>query len=190
MPSGRESVGGFVRTLNDGVGTYVSRAEKRAGRVQGLRKGDGGGVTGHTPHITAWENQGNTVDLDRRSDGRGRRRGGANNTSDRVPQGGDEGVSSGRVPGKGRDTDGDEGAFLATTCLGRCDHLGGGKPPSSKMPTMRHDGPVAVTKWTPQEQSDVQEWGREEEAATDKGGGKRKHGDGLQGLKGKITDGP
>ena len=41
----------YVR-LTTGGGTDVSRAEKRAGRVQGLWKGDGGGVTGHTPHVT------------------------------------------------------------------------------------------------------------------------------------------
>ena len=146
--------------------------------MQGLWKGDDSGVTGHTPHATAWENQGKKVDLDQCRYGRGRR-GGANNISDRVPQGGDKGVSSGRVPGKGRDTDGDEGAFLSTACLGRRDHLGGGKPPSSKMPTMQHAGTVAVTKWTSQEHSDVQEWGGEEEAATGRNGGKGKHGDGL-----------
>ena len=129
------------------------------------------------------------MDMDRRSYGR-ERRGRNKDILDRVPQGGDKGVSSGQVPGKGRDTDGDEGAFLATTCSGRHDHLGGGKPPSSKMPTMRHGGPVAVTKWTSQDHNDVQEWGREEEAATDVGGGKRNHGDGLRGLRGTITDGP
>ena len=62
--------------------------------------------------------------------------GGAKDISDRVPQGGDKGVSSGRVPGKGRDTDGDEDAFLETACKGRHDHLGGGKPPLSKIPTL------------------------------------------------------
>ena len=97
------------------------------------------------------------MDLDRRSYRRGRRRGVANNILNRLTQGGDEGVSNGRVPGKGRDTDGDEDAYLATTCLGRRDHLGGGKPPSFKIPTMRHAGPVAVTKWKPQEHSNVQE---------------------------------
>ena len=121
--------------------------------------------------------------------GGGRRRG-ANNISDRVPQGGDEGVSSGRLHGKGQDTDGDQGEFLATACQGRRDHLGGGKPPSSKMPTMQHSGPVVITKWTPQEHSDVQEWGGEEEAETGGGGGKRKHGDGLRGIRGTIKDVP
>ena len=116
--------------------------------------------------------------------------GGANNISDRVPQGGDEGVPSGRVPGNGRNTDSDEGAFLATACSGPRDRLGRGKPPSSKMPTMRHAGPVKVTKWTSQEHSDVQEWGGEEKAETGGGGGKRKHVDGLRGLRGTATDGP
>ena len=129
------------------------------------------------------------MDLDQRSYGRGGR-GVSKNKSDRVPQGRDEGVASGRVPRKGRDMDGDEGACLATECSGRRDHLGGEKPPSSKMPTMRHSASVAVTRWTPQEHSDGKEWGVEEEAATGEGGGKRKHRDGLRGLQVTVTDGP
>ena len=66
--------------------------------------------------------------MDRRSYGRGRM-GRTKNISDRVPQGGDEGVSSGRMSGEGRDTDGDANAFLETACEGHRDHLGGGKPP-------------------------------------------------------------
>ena len=88
-------------------------------------------------------------------------------------------MPSGGLPGKGRDTDSDEGTFLAQTCTGRRDHLGGGKPPSSKVTMMRHAGPVAVPEWEAQEHRNVQEWGGEEEAAT---GGDRdtgKHGDGL-----------
>ena len=80
-----------------------------------MRKGGGGRVTGLTPHVTAWESKGNTMDMDRRSYGRGRRRR-AKDISGRVPQGGDEGVSSGSMPGKGRDKDGDEDAFLETAC--------------------------------------------------------------------------
>ena len=62
-------------------------------------------------------------------------------------QGGGEGMTSGGLPGKGRDADGDEGTFMAQACTGRHDHLGGGKPHSSKVLTMRHAGPVAVFKW-------------------------------------------
>ena len=65
------------------------------------------------------------------------------------------------VPRKGQDADGNENTFLAQTCTGRHDHLGGGKPPSSKMPTMQHASPVTVSKWPSQEHSDVQEWGGE-----------------------------
>ena len=61
------------------------------------------------------------------------------------------------LPGKGRDTDGDEGAFLAPACLGHRDHLGGGKPPTSKVLTMRHAGPVVVPQWETPEHCDVQE---------------------------------
>ena len=67
----------------------------------------------------------------------GRRRRGTKYLSDRVPhQGGDEGMPSGGLPGKGWDADGDEGSFLAQICLGCRDHLGGGKPPTSKVLTM------------------------------------------------------
>ena len=95
-----------------------------------------------------------------------------------------------RVPGKGRDADGDEGAFLAPACPGRRDHLGGGEPPSSKIPTMRHAGPQAITKRIPHGYRDVQEWGGEKEVATGGGGGKRKRRDGLQGLWEAASFGP
>ena len=124
----------------------------------------------------------------RRSYGRGRRER-DKYISDRVPQGGDKGVSSGRMPGTGRKKAGDEGAFLETACKGRRDHLGGGKPPSSKMPTMRHVCPVAVSKWPSQEYSNVQEWSGKEETITGGGGGKRQRGDGLRGLRGAVTGG-
>ena len=88
-------------------------------------------------------------------------------------------MPSGGLPGKGRDADGDEGTFLVQAYTGRRDNLGGGKPPSSKVPTMRHAGPVAVLKWEAQEHCDAQEWGGEEEAVTGEGRDTGKHGDGL-----------
>ena len=65
------------------------------------------------------------MDIDRRGYG-GVRRGRASDISDRVPQGGDEGVSSGRFSGKVRDIDDDAGTFLETACEGHSDHLGEG----------------------------------------------------------------
>ena len=156
--------------------------------MQGLRKGGGGRVTGLTPHVKAWKSKGKTMEIDRRSYDR-ERRGRAKYTLDRVPQGGDKGVSSGGMPGKGRDKDGNEGAFLVTACKGRHDHLGGGKAPSSKIPTILHAGPVAVSKWLSQEHSDVQERGGKEETATGGGGGRRQRRDGLRGLQGAVTGG-
>ena len=85
----------------------------------------------------------------------------------------------GGLPEKGRDAEFDEVTFLAQTCTGRRDYLGGGKPPLSKVPTMRHAGPVAVPKWEAQDQHDVQEWVGEEEAGTGGDGGTGKHRDGL-----------
>ena len=96
-----------------------------------------------------------------------RRRRGTKHLSVRVPhQGGDEGLPSGGLPGKGRDADGDAGTCLAQTRPGRRDHLGGGKTHPSKVLTMRRYGAVAVPKWETQEHHDVQEWGGEEDTAT------------------------
>ena len=94
------------------------------------------------------------MELDRHS--HGRRRSGTKHLSGRVPcQGRDEGFPSGGLSGKGRDADGDEVAFMAQTYPGRCDNLGGGKPPTSNVLTMRHAGPVPVPKWETQEHRDV-----------------------------------
>ena len=88
-------------------------------------------------------------------------------------------MPSGGIPGKGRDADGDEGTFLAPACPVCRDHLGGGKPPTSKVLTMRHYGPVAVPQWETQEHRDVQEWGGEEEMENGGDIDTGKHGDGL-----------
>ena len=73
--------------------------------------------------------------------------------------------------------------------MGHRDHLGGGKPPSTKIPTMRHASPVEVYEWLSQEHSNLQEWGGEEETGTGGGGGKRQRRDGLRGLRGAVTGG-
>ena len=85
-------------------------------------------------------------------------------------------MTSGGLPGKGRDADGDEGTFMAQTCPGRRDHLGRGKPPPSKVLAMRHAGAVAFPKWETQEHRNVQEWGGKGEPATGGDGDKGKHG--------------
>ena len=177
VPRGRQPVGGGIRTQDDGEGADVSREKKRAGRVRGLREGDSGRVTGSPLDDTAREGKRGLVELDQHSHGR---RSGTTHLSDRVPdQGGDEGMPSGGQPRKGRDTDSNEGAFLAPACLGHCDHLGGGKPPTSKVLTMRHAGPMAVHQWETQEHRDVKEWGGEEETATVGDRDTGNHGDGL-----------
>ena len=53
----------------------------------------------------------------------------------------------GELPRKGRDTDGNEGAFMEPACPGHHDNLGGGKPPTPKVLKMRHAGPVADPQW-------------------------------------------
>ena len=84
------------------------------------------------------------MELERLSHG-GRR---TKNISDRVPdEGMAKGLPSGGLPRKGWYTDGDEGAFLAPACPVCRDHLGGVKPPTYKVLTMRHAGPMSVPQW-------------------------------------------
>ena len=52
----------------------------------------------------------------------------------------------GRLPRMGWDTYSDADAFLQPACPGHCDHLVGRKPPTPKVLTMRHAGPVAGTQ--------------------------------------------
>ena len=109
--------------------------------MRGLWKGDGGRVSGSPSDDTAWEGKGRQVELERSS----HMRRGNTDLLDRVPdQGRDKGMPSVGLPRKGPDTDVDEGSFLAPACLRHRDHLGGGKPPTPKVLTMRHAGPVAV----------------------------------------------
>ena len=51
-----------------------------------------------------------------------------------------------RLPRMERDEDGNEDAFLKPACPGYCDNLGGGKPPTPKVITMRHSGTMEGAK--------------------------------------------
>ena len=146
--------------------------------MRGLRKGGGGRVTGLSPHVPAWEGKSKALEMDRCGYGGGGR-GRASNISDRVPQGGYEGVSSGRMSGEGRDREDDAGAFLETAWEGHSDHLGVGKPLLSNIPTMWHVCPVTGPQRPPQAHRDVQEWGGQEETTTGGGRGQGQRGDGL-----------
>ena len=112
--------------------------------MQGLREGDGVRVAGILSDDTAWEGEGGQMELERSIHGRR----GNTDLSDRVAdQGRDEVMPSGGLPRKGQDMYGNEGAFLAPVCPGHRDHIGGWKPPTPKVLTMRHDGPVAEPQW-------------------------------------------
>ena len=144
VPGGRQPIRGGVRTKDDREGADVSGETKGAGRVWGLREGDGGRVAGISLDYVAWEGKGGQVELERISHGRRRN----TDLSDRVPnQGRDEGMPSGGLPRKGWDTDGNENIFMAPACPGHRGYLGGGKPPPPKVLTMRHAGPVSDPQW-------------------------------------------
>ena len=103
-----EQVGGNVRAHNDGGRTDAQVEEEGKSDVWGLWKGDGGGVTRFPPYDSARKGKGEEMGMD----GSGHGRGGAANVSDGVPQGGDNGMPSRRVPGEGGDEDGDARALL------------------------------------------------------------------------------
>ena len=127
-----KSVGGGIWTPYYGRRTYVQGEEEIEDRMRGLRKGGGGGVAGLPPHDTAQKSTGEGLDMEGHGYGGGRR-GRATDITARVPHGGGKGVSSGRVPGEVRDTDGNVSALLEEARAGHHYHLGGGKPPPSQM---------------------------------------------------------
>ena len=153
VSGGRQSIGGGVPTEDYRGGADVSGTTEGAGQVRGMREGDGGRVTGIPPDDSAQKGEGGTVELERLSHGRRTK-----NILDRFTnQRRAEGFPSGGLSRKGWDTDGDEDAFMLPACPGNCDHLGGGKSPTSKVLTMRHAGPVAGPKWEAPRYRNVQE---------------------------------
>ena len=61
-------------------------------------------------------------------------------------QGRAEELPCGGMPSKVKDTDSDADTFVKPACPGHRDHLGGGKPPTPKVLTMRHSGTMAGTQ--------------------------------------------
>ena len=115
--------------------------------MRGLRKGDGVGVARLTPQDATRQRTGEEMGMDGRGHGGGRGR--DTNVQAGVPQGGDTGVPSRRVPREGRDTDGDTHALLEEARAGHHHHLGGGKPPPSKVRNLRHVCTMAGPQWPP-----------------------------------------
>ena len=146
VPGGRQPIACGARKDDDGGGADISGTTEGAGRVRGMRERDGGRVAGIPSDDAAQEGEGGIVELERIIHG-GRR---TKNIPDRVPdEGRAKGWPGGGLPRKVWDTGGDDDAFLQPACPGHRDHLGGGKPPTPKVLTMQHAGPVAVIKWEP-----------------------------------------
>ena len=141
MQRGRKQIGNFICTHNDRDGTVAKGAEEGASDVQGLWARDGGGITGFPPHVTAREGTGEKMDMDGCSNGEGI----AKDLSDGFPKRRGKDLPSRRVPGEGRDEDGDARALLEKARAGHCHHPGGGKPPPPPVQELRNVGAVAVS---------------------------------------------
>ena len=127
---------------DDGVGSDIPGTAERAGRVRGMRERDGGGIAGIPPDDTIWTGKGGAVEIGNL----GHMRRPTDISAGLPEQGRAKELPCGGLPRKGRDTDSDADAFLQTACPGHRDHLGGGKPPTPKVLTMRYAGPVAGTR--------------------------------------------
>ena len=122
-----------------GGGSDIPVAAEREVRVWVMREGDGGGIAGIPSDDTAWKGKVGTLDLG----SLGHRRQRTNILAGLTDQGRAAELPCGGLPRKGRDTDSDADAFLQPECPGHHDHLGGGKPPTLKVLTMQHAGPMA-----------------------------------------------
>ena len=80
-------------------------------------------------------------------------------------------------------------ALIQTACTGHHDHLGGGKPPTPNVMTMRHAGTVEGTQRRAPCHRVVQERGGVEETADSGGRSKGHHREGLRGLQEVNRDG-
>ena len=136
------TVGSGVQTKDDRVGADILGTAEGAGRVRGIREGDGGGFSGIPTDNTAWKGEGRAMELG----SLGHKRRPADVFAGLPDQGRAEELPCGGMPRKGWDTDSDADAFLQLACPGHFDHLGGGKPPTPKMLTMLHAGPMVGTQ--------------------------------------------
>ena len=128
--------------------TDTQGEEEGENHMRGLRKGDGVGVARLTPQDATRQRTGEEMGMGGRVHG-GEGRGRDTNIQAGVPQGGDNGVPSGRVPGEGRDTDGDARALLEEARAGHHHHLGGGKPTPSKVRKLQQVCTVAGPQCPP-----------------------------------------
>ena len=132
MPGGRYSVGGSIREKDDGGRPNIPGSEERKGTVRVMQERDGGGVIGVTLGDTAWAGGRGAVELE--SFGHRKR---AADVPDGLPdQGRAKELPSVGPPRPGRDEDDDADALCQPAFSGYRDHLGGGKPPPPKVPTM------------------------------------------------------
>ena len=107
-----------------------------------MREGCGGGIVGIPQDDTAWAGGRGTMELG----SLGHRRQPADVSAGLPDQERAAELPSRGLPRMGRDEDGDADALLQLTCPVYLDHLGGGKPPTPKVLTMRHDGPMEGAK--------------------------------------------
>ena len=143
LPGDRDTVGSGVQEEDDGGGTNIPGAAEGTGRVWGMREGDGSGIVGTPQDDTAWADNRGAMELGSLDHGR--------RPADVLAVLPDQGRAAELpyrgLPRTGRDKDSNADEFLQPACPGYHDHIGGGKPPTPKVLTMRHAGPMVGAKW-------------------------------------------
>ena len=110
--------------------------------MQGVLRGDGGGIIGRGQDDTAWASGKGEMELENLGHGV---------IAADVLHGLSGQGKPGEMPGRGKPrTSGDEdrnaGTFYSPSFPGHRGHFGGGKPPPPTVPHLRHACPLAYTK--------------------------------------------
>ena len=140
LPGGGESVGGGVRETDHRGGPHLQEAPEGKGSLQGVRGGDGGGISGESHDDSAWAVGRGATELDNPG-----HRGRATDIYNGLPRQGRPGeLPGGGMPGPRGDKDGDAGALPAPAYPRHHGSSGGGKSPPLTVHPMRHAGPPSV----------------------------------------------
>ena len=154
---------------------YLIRAAEGTGAVQGVRRGDDGGIIGRAHDDTAWASGRGEMELEKLG-----HRGRSVDVPHGLPvQGRPAELPGGGMPRTSGDEDDDAGTFYAPSCPGHLGNFGGGKHPPPTVPLMQHAGTLAYTERKAPCHRAVSRGSGAEETAVTRGGIEGEHSEGL-----------